>query len=85
MKAENDANLREVEAPVLTALQEYQRRIGRYTGEMLTQIDRVEQACILMNSYTYSKIWRNHFGQFEHFQYHLEMYFLGVSGLSRTP
>jgi hypothetical protein len=77
MKAERKG----VEYSALTTQQQYQYETGYRAGQILNQLERIEQASILVNSYPYIKAWREHYGQFEFFQYNMEAYFLGVAGL----
>lgn len=54
---------------------------GYYTGQILNQIERIDQAGILMNSYPKIHAWRTRYGRFEYSQYHMEQYFIAFSGL----
>lgn len=65
----------------LTEQQQYFYEVGFRAGQVLNQLERIEQARILLRSYPYMKKWREHFGQFEYLQYNAEAYYLGVAGL----
>jgi len=65
----------------LSEQQQYFYEVGFRAGQVLNQLERVEQAGILLQSYPYIKKWREHYGQFEYFQYNAEAYYLGVAGL----
>lgn len=70
-----------VEFSSLAEQQQYFYEVGFRAGQVLNQLERIEQARILLRSYPYIKKWREHFGQFEYFQYNAEAYYLGVAGL----
>lgn len=59
----------------------YIKEVGYYIGQVQNQIERVDQAGILINSYPKIKAWRDSYGRFEYFQYHMEQYYIGVSGI----
>lgn len=59
----------------------YIQSTGYYVGQVLNQTERVDQAAILINSYPYVREWRTRYGRFEYFQYHMEQYFIALSGL----
>lgn len=65
----------------LTPLNRYVYETGYYTGQVLNQIERIDQAGVLLNSYPKIKAWQTRYGRFEYFQYHLEQYFIAVAGL----
>ena len=65
----------------LTDQQKYRYDIGFRMGQVLNQLERIQQADTLLDSYPYIKSWRRQFGQTEYFQYHMETYYLAVAGL----
>lgn len=59
----------------------YIAEVGYCVGQVLNQIERIDQAGILVNSYPRIKAWNARYGRFEYFQYHLEQYFIAIAGL----
>lgn len=59
----------------------YVSRAGYYVGQLLNQTERIDQAGILVNSYPLIRAWRKRYGRFEYFQYHMEHYYIALSGL----
>lgn len=78
MKAEHKG----VKYSALSKQQQYQYETGYRAGQILNQLERVEQATILVSCYPYIKTWRKQYGQFEFFQYNMEAYYLSIAGLS---
>ncbi len=78
MEAEHNG----VKYSALSKQQQYQYETGYRAGQILNQLERVEQATILVSCYPYIKTWRKQYGQFEFFQYNMEAYYLSLAGLS---
>lgn len=56
-------------------------RTGYYVGQLLNQVERIDQAGILMNSYPRMRAWSKRYGRLEYFQYHMEQYVIAVAGM----
>jgi hypothetical protein len=82
MRAESQrkAGLNE-EAYELTVKDIYLSRVAFTLGQVLSQIDRIEQAGLLMKTYPKMMAWRKRFGRFHWYQYHMENYYISAAGV----